>query len=264
MRRLADRGGRTVPALAVCVALLSVWDIVVRPALSSALHPAGGVVVAGCTVAIALWAGLDADGLGLSPRRLPDGLRYGALAFGAVTAVVLVGLAIPATRHSFHTGRADITAGRLLLDVLVTIPLGTVVVEELAFRGALLGLLRQAMPTARAVVACSLLFGLWHVPGGAGRDVRVPEPRAGRGGRDLRGDLRCRHLLLLAAGPVRQPVGAGHGSPGDQHGGPHRRLAGGPLGPATVLAPERRAQSVALHQLGDPGRVHEEAVLARQ
>lgn len=164
MRRLADRGGRTVPALAVCVALLSVWDIVVRPALSSALHPAGGVVVAGCTVVIALWAGLDADGLGLSPRRLPDGLRYGALAFGAVTAVVLVGLAIPATRHSFHTGRADITAGRLLLDVLVTIPLGTVVVEELAFRGALLGLLRQAMPTARAVVACSLLFGLWHVP----------------------------------------------------------------------------------------------------
>ena len=74
MGRVADRAGRTVPALAACVTLLSVWDIVVRPVLPSELHPAGGLVVAGCTVALGLWAGLDADGLGLSPapaRRWP-------------------------------------------------------------------------------------------------------------------------------------------------------------------------------------------------
>jgi membrane protease YdiL (CAAX protease family) len=100
----------------------------------------------------------------LTPRRLTDGLRYGGLAFGAVTAVLLLGVAIPATRHSFHSGRADITAGQLLLQVPVTIPLGTVVVEELAFRGALLGLFRLVMPTVRGIVACSILFGLWHVP----------------------------------------------------------------------------------------------------
>ena len=136
----------------------------VRPVLPSELHLVGGLVVAGCTVALGLWGGLDADGLGLSPRRLTDGLRYGGLAFGAVTAVVLLGLVIPVTRHAFHSTRADITAGQLLLQVLVTIPLGTVVVEELAFRGAVLGLLRLAMPTVWAVVACSVLFGLWHVP----------------------------------------------------------------------------------------------------
>ena len=168
MGKAADRAGRTVPALAACVALLSVWVVVVRPALPSELRLAGGLVVAGCTVALGLWAGLDADGLGLSPRRLTDGLRYGGLAFGAVTAVVLLGVAIPATRDAFHSDRADITAGQLLLQVPVTIPLGTVVVEELAFRGALLGLFRLVMPTARAVVACSVLFGLWHVPCRAG------------------------------------------------------------------------------------------------
>ena len=52
----------------------------------------------------------------------------------------------------------------MLVQVLATIPLGTVVVEELIFRGAVLGLLLLAMPTVWAVVACSVLFGLWHVP----------------------------------------------------------------------------------------------------
>lgn len=164
MGRVADRAGRTVPALAACIALLSVWDLVVRPALPTELHPAGGLVVAACMVALSLWAGLDADGLGLSPRRLGDGLRYGGVAFGAVTAVLVLGLAIPATRDSFHSSRADITAGQLVLQAFVTIPLGTVVVEELAFRGAVLGLFRQAMPTMQAVIACSVLFGLWHIP----------------------------------------------------------------------------------------------------
>jgi membrane protease YdiL (CAAX protease family) len=119
----------------------------------------------------------------LSPRRLTDGLRYGGLAFGAVTVVILLGVAIPATREAFHSGRADITARQLLVQVPLTIPLGTVVVEELVFRGALLGLFRLAMPTARAVVSCSVLFGLWHVPSvlaaTSGSDVRVLAAAAG-------------------------------------------------------------------------------------
>jgi membrane protease YdiL (CAAX protease family) len=177
MGKAAERAARPVPALAACIGLLTVWVVLVRPGLPPVPRLVGGLVVAGCTVALALWAGLDADGLGLSPRRLTDGLRYGGLAFGAVTVVILLGVAIPATRHAFHSGRADITAGQLLVQVPLTIPLGTVVVEELAFRGALLGLFRLAMPTARAVVACSVLFGLWHVPSvvaaTSGSDVRV-------------------------------------------------------------------------------------------
>ena len=81
-----------------------------------------------------------------------------------MTGVVLLGLVIPATRHSYHTGRADIGAAHLLVQVLVEIPVGTVVVEELAFRGSLLGLLRLELSTGWAVVVCSVLFGLWHVP----------------------------------------------------------------------------------------------------
>lgn len=164
MRRVADQSGRTVPALAACVALLTGWVAEVRVALPGDLHAVGGLVVAGCTVALGVWGGLDADGLGLSPHRLADGLRYGGGAFGVVTAVLLLGLAIPQTRQSFDVSRAEVSAGQLILQAFVTIPLGTVLVEELAFRGAVLGLLRITIPTVRAVVACSVLFGLWHVP----------------------------------------------------------------------------------------------------
>src|SRR5690242_2502701 len=115
MRTVADRSGRTVPALAACVALLTVWVTVVRAALPGELHAVGGLVVAACTVALGVWGGLDADGLGLSPRRLADGLRYGGVAFGVVTTVLLLGLAIPQTRQSFDVGRAEVSAGQLVL-----------------------------------------------------------------------------------------------------------------------------------------------------
>jgi membrane protease YdiL (CAAX protease family) len=164
MRWTANRAARPYAALVACVAILAVWDVSVRPALPTDMHPVGGLIVAGCTVALGLWGGLDTSTLGLSPRQLRDGLRYGGLAFGAITAIVLIGLVLPPTREGFHSGRGDISAGELLTKVLITIPLGTVVVEELIFRGAVLGLLLRVLPTWRAALACSVLFGLWHLP----------------------------------------------------------------------------------------------------
>ena len=46
---------------------------------------------------------------------------------------------------------------------MVRIPLGTAVAEETIFRGAVLGLLTQRHPRARAVAVSSALFGCWHV-----------------------------------------------------------------------------------------------------
>ena len=47
--------------------------------------------------------------------------------------------------------------------VFVRIPLGTVLLEEVAFRGALPAVFAKQMSTFRAVVIASALFGLWHV-----------------------------------------------------------------------------------------------------
>jgi uncharacterized protein len=152
-------------ALVGALLVLLVWNVAARPALPSSWHVEGGLVVALVMVWLGTWGGLSLTELGLSRRRVRSGLRYGLAAVVAVTGVVLLGLVSPWTHHAFHTARADVGASQLLLELLVTIPLGTVVVEELAFRGTLLGLLRQHLSQRRAVVVCSVLFGLWHIDG---------------------------------------------------------------------------------------------------
>jgi membrane protease YdiL (CAAX protease family) len=163
MRRVAP--SRVGWALAATLVVLAFWNVIARPALPSGYHLSGGLLVAVAVVVLGVWGGLDLDGLGLAPRRLAAGAAYGAAAIAVVTGVVLLAIALPATRSLFHTGRAEVSLGKLLLELTVTIPLGTVVVEELAFRGTLLGLLCSLVPPVRAALVCSTIFGFWHVYG---------------------------------------------------------------------------------------------------
>lgn len=50
-----------------------------------------------------------------------------------------------------------------LLSALVVIPVGTVLLEEVAFRSVLWGMLSRHMTTWRVLLVSSALFGLWHV-----------------------------------------------------------------------------------------------------
>ena len=105
-------------------------------------------------------AGLDADDLGCSWAQVGAGLRLGGLAFLAISAVVVVA----AIAGLLDDGRSAIGTGEMVLRVVVIIPIGTVVVEELIFRGALDGLLLRVTSPPRAMAAGSVLFGLWHLP----------------------------------------------------------------------------------------------------
>jgi membrane protease YdiL (CAAX protease family) len=156
---------RTVAALVGTLAVLAVWNLAVRPATASQYHLPLGLVVAALVVALGLWAGLGLPGLGLSPQRAASGLAWGGAAAGLVLAVVLVGALLPATHGSYNVPRAHTDLGDMLRQVLAVIPLRTVLVEELAFRGTLLGLLGVLLPRWWAVACCSLLFGLWHLGG---------------------------------------------------------------------------------------------------
>ena len=71
--------------------------------------------------------------------------------------------ALPLTREAFRDTRYRLDWGNALLTSLVLIPIGTVLVEEVAFRGVLWGLLREVKGTTTATVVSSALFGLWHV-----------------------------------------------------------------------------------------------------
>ncbi|HET9547018.1 MAG TPA: CPBP family intramembrane glutamic endopeptidase, partial [Desertimonas sp.] len=75
----------------------------------------------------------------------------------------VVALLTPGLDELFNDRRVDGGIARLIYEVSVRIPLGTVLVEEIAFRGALPAVFAKHMSTFRAVVVSSALFGLWHV-----------------------------------------------------------------------------------------------------
>ncbi len=92
------------------------------------------------------------------------GLKVGAILMAAVLVVYLVSWAIPATHGLFKDRRVgERSAVAMLYEVLIRIPFGTVLLEEVAFRGVLLGQLGSRLHWRVGLLASSLLFGLWHV-----------------------------------------------------------------------------------------------------
>ena len=155
-------GRRTLGLVLVGLAAARVVDRAVPGS-----HLAVGLGLAACLVAVARALGLTAADLGLARSTWPSGLRWGAAAAALVGAVYALASLLAPVREVFPDGESDI--GRAALwAVLVVIPLGTVLPEELAFRGLLLALLERRHGMVAAAVASSVLFGLWHVVGSLG------------------------------------------------------------------------------------------------
>jgi membrane protease YdiL (CAAX protease family) len=109
-----------------------------------------------------------ADGLrpaqwGLGPMTRRAGMA--ALVFAALTAtVMLVGTQVPAVSDAYLDERvAGLSAGQVALAALVRAPVGTALLEELAFRGVLLAMLAQRFGIGLAVIGSSVAFGAWHI-----------------------------------------------------------------------------------------------------
>ena len=102
--------------------------------------------------------------LGMERAHLPAGLKWG-IAAGLVAGVVLaLGAAIPATQPLFDDARtAGIGPGLLAYRALIRIPVGTVLLEEVAFRSVLLAAWRRVASLPSAMIGSSIVFGLWHV-----------------------------------------------------------------------------------------------------
>jgi len=154
---------RTVVALVVAIAVADVVGNVLAP--EDAKVPLKLAIAFGF-VAWARWtAGLSWEELGFGRAHVRAGLRLGGLALLAIGVVIVALVAVPGTHSYFDVSSvaSDSTAQRVLQPLLF-IPLGTVVFEEVIFRGVLLAaLLRVASPT-HALIMNALLFGLWHLP----------------------------------------------------------------------------------------------------
>lgn len=151
---------RTERALTLLIGGLTVTIVARSTVVPSDWHFTFNLAIIGLSIGVARLASLSRDELGLTRQHLGAGLRLGGLAFAIITAVV----ALAAPFGLLEDDRTAVDLGDMTLRVLVTIPIGTVVMEEFAFRGVLYGLLDRVTPPAGAMVIGAGLFGVWHVP----------------------------------------------------------------------------------------------------
>jgi membrane protease YdiL (CAAX protease family) len=147
--------------------VLAVARAVDQAVAGAGAHLAVGLGLVACLAGIARAQGLDLADLGLARSSWPDGLRWGAVAAAVVAAAYALGFLVAPLRDALPHGDAGIGRGALWA-VLVVVPLGTVVPEELAFRGVLLSLLGRRLDLRTATVVSSALFGLWHIAASLG------------------------------------------------------------------------------------------------
>jgi membrane protease YdiL (CAAX protease family) len=166
---------RLAPPVALAVLLLT-WSNVVLPglpadALLKALFNVGGVAA---MVTVARLFGLSWADLGVGRGTWGAGLRWGGGAIGvAVVGYGAVLLVDPGLLENPQLAGAS--PGSLLLRGLVLIPMGTVLAEELAFRGVLQGHSIRSLPARAALSGTAVAFGLWHLTVALGPSA-VPLP----------------------------------------------------------------------------------------
>lgn len=127
-----------------------------------------------------VWFAVRVDGrtwsdLGLSAEQVRRGLFWGSVLVAAMFVVYVVGVSIPATRDLFRDDRvADLTGWEVVYYATVRVPLGTVALEELAFRAVLPAMLVARTRWWKAMALSAVAFGLWHVLPAMGMDTVNP------------------------------------------------------------------------------------------
>lgn len=146
------------------------------------MYVPSNLAIGAALVGAARAAGLSWRELGLGREAVGPGLRWGGAIVLALAAMLALAPALPPARGFLEDKRvAGIGPALLAYRVLVRIPIGTALFEEVAFRGVLYGALARHASTATAVLASSAAFGLWHI-GPTLENARINQPDAGAAG----------------------------------------------------------------------------------
>lgn len=156
---------RRVLAITAAVLVLAASTFLANRVLPGWAYPVTGVLTAAALVGLARFTGLSWAAIGLDRRYLRRSALVGLVGAALVGLVFGLAVAIPALRTVFQDGRIGSPGiGQLMWLALVRIPLGTVLLEEVAFRGVLPALLGGTRRWRWGpVLGAAGLFGLWHL-----------------------------------------------------------------------------------------------------
>jgi membrane protease YdiL (CAAX protease family) len=154
-------------ALGVALVLLVISNIVANRVIPQWAYVPWNLSMAALLLYVSTRGGAGPVAIGLGIRHWHRPVGVGLLLFGGTALLFALGMVLPATQAAFvDTRSGGASVGMMLWVVLVQIPLGTVVLEEIAFRGVLPALMGSS-PAIRwrwgPVLGASICFGLWHI-----------------------------------------------------------------------------------------------------
>ena len=156
------------PALVALVLALALYGNLINlvpESLHRVLYVPLNLAVGAALVAWARSRGLGWEPLGLSSGSWPTGVRWGLLLGVLLPSPLFLALVLPEPIGSLLDDPRMVgvgTAGLAYL-MLVRIPLGTALFEEVLFRGVLYGSWEKTYGAHGAIVGSSAVFGVWHV-----------------------------------------------------------------------------------------------------
>ncbi|HUH07494.1 MAG TPA: CPBP family intramembrane glutamic endopeptidase [Egibacteraceae bacterium] len=162
--------------VAGAVALLLLWSAAINLVASlRRLYVPANLAAAAGLVGVAAAQGITVAQMGFAPAALPAGLAWGAGAAALIGSALAGALATARVRAALRDQRvAGLGRREVARWALFRVPLGTVILEEVAFRGVLLAAWAHEVGMVAAVVGSSVIFGLWHI---------VPTAQAARANR---------------------------------------------------------------------------------
>ncbi len=104
--------------------------------------------------------GLSREDIGAS-KISTKAITWSAAIFGLI--LTFLGLVYFVVPDVLLDERYNQSLAKTLISMVIVLPITTVLLEELAFRGVLLGYLLKSSSKTGALLISSVLFGLWHV-----------------------------------------------------------------------------------------------------
>jgi uncharacterized protein len=153
--------------LALWSSAVVTWSVVANLVVGDLGYAPRNLLLTVGLLLIAYLVGWGRADIGLDGAMVRRGLRWGAIAAAAIGTVVLAAFflatEVPALSGLLSDDRAALSSGSLFTAVAWKIPIGTVLFEEVLFRGVLLKAAMRRHRTTVAVALTSVVFGLWHV-----------------------------------------------------------------------------------------------------
>lgn len=148
----------------VLIILILLYSTVLGRLVPKKYHLYLNIGIAAVAITLGLAFGLSLENMGLALDRILPGIYWAFIVSVVIIVSMLIISTIPILRRFFLGDNLSHANGKFIaFEAAVRIPLGTALVEEILFRGVLLGLLLQHHSKIEALLISAAIFGLWHI-----------------------------------------------------------------------------------------------------